>query len=65
MDESNIVKKVFVARILRYLDQPNIEVGSLRKSPIFDILDVCQKFGLLGIVVNMASNMSLVMGKEA
>ena len=54
-----------MTRISRYLDQPNTEVGSLRKSPFFDILDVCQKFGLLEIVVNMASNMSLVMGKEA
>ena len=30
MDESNIVKEVFMSRVSKYLDQSNTEVGSLR-----------------------------------
>ena len=42
MNGSNVLKSVFMARLSKYLEHPNIGEREIRKSPIFDILDVCQ-----------------------
>ena len=47
MEESNVLRGVFNARVVKYFGHHKDGVATERKSPIFDMLDTCCKLLIL------------------
>ena len=65
MDEENVVKRVFMSRLEKFHRDTLEKKVHKRKSPIYDLLDVCHVYGLLEIVSKTISGVVPQMWKNS
>ena len=65
MDEGNLLKRVFTARVTDYILKNGTLKSNPYNSPIFNMLDTSIRFNLLEIVLNMAFGYAQVTPKKA
>ena len=64
LGEDNVIRVVFMLRLRQYVDNVGLGMSNQNHSPLFDMLNVCARFGLFKEFLNMALGGSKVMGKK-
>ena len=62
MDPDNVIYKIFNIRLRMYCNHPVSASITVHRSRIFDILNICHKFGLFTKIEKMANVIEKVMG---
>ena len=65
MDVDNVAKRVFMSRFEKFQRDTVSKKTCNRESPIYDLLEVCQVYGLLGVIGKIISGDVPQMGKNS
>ena len=63
MGHNDIVRDVFKARVIAYIQNREDGMQNQYDSPVFDLLNAANRLGLLGLVLDMAAGVTIIISK--